>query len=505
MVAAGILFSRVLGFVRERVFAYYFGNAPAADAFRAALKIPNLVRNFLGEGTLSASFIPVYTRAVERGDEAGARALAGAVLGLLSAATAASALLGIWLAPVITDFVAFGFPPETRALTIQLVRVLFPMTGLMVVSGWCLGILNSHGRFFLAYAAPGVWNIAGIAALWLGASWRPGAGPAYLAMALAWGTLIGSLLQVGVQLPGCARLLRGLPFSLATQTPGLSAVLQAWVPVLLGAGVAQVASIIDTQLGSLAGPGSVAALGYAQLLQNLPISLFGVSVAAASLPDLSREADRETGRQLLRDRLGAGFSRIFFFVCPIGLAYVVLGRCLVAALFETGRFGAVETDVVSGVLAAYGVGLLGFATVKLFASGYYALRDTRTPVVVAASSLAVGTGLSLIFMYRSSFGVAGIAFGSSLAAFLNTVLHLRGLDRRLGEAILGRDELRSAGRVIVASALAALLGAGLLAVARGWHPIPLAAVACSGFGLGYLFVAALLGHEEARRLLRRRR
>jgi len=502
MVAGGILFSRILGFVRERVFAHYFGNAAAADAFRAALKIPNLVRNFLGEGTLSASFIPVYAQALERGDRAAGRALAGAVLGFLLALTAASSLLGIWLAPLITDFVAFGFPPGTRDLTIHLVRILFPMTGLMVVSAWCLGVLNTHGRFFLPYAAPAAWNIAGIAALWTAATWRPGADTVFLAKALAWGTLFGSLIQVAVQLPACARLVQGVPLSLDPSAPGLRTVVRSWVPVLLGAGVAQVASIIDTQLGSLAGEGGVAALGYAQLLQNLPISLFGVSVAAASLPDLSREADRAEAARLLRDRLGAGFSRIVFFVCPIAVAYVVLGRSLVAAFFQTGRFGAEETLIVGGVLAAYGVGLLGFSTVKLFASGYYALRDTRTPVIVAASSLAVGTLLSLLFIYRSSFGVAGIALGSSLAAFLNTVLHIEGLDRRLGVAILGPVEREAAGRVLFASALAAVAGLGVEALVRSTHPIMAALLIYAGFGLSYLLAAGLLGHREARRLWR---
>jgi len=502
MVAAGIFVSRILGFVRERVFAHYFGNSPAADAFRAALKIPNLVRNLLGEGTLSASFIPVYARAAERNDSRAARALAGATLGILTAITAVSALLGIWLAPAITDFVAFGFPPETRDLTVRLVRILFPMTGLMVVSGWCLGILNTHGRFFLPYAAPAIWNIAGIAALWGVASWRPGSTIEDLAIALAWGTLAGSLLQVAIQLPTCARLLQGLPFSLDYRNQDLRTVFLSWVPVVIGAGVAQIASIVDTQLGSLTGPGGVAALGYAQLLQTLPISLFGVSVAAASLPDLSREADDEAGRQLLRNRLGAGFSRIFFFVAPVGLAYIVLGRPLIAALFQTGRFGTLETDVVSGVLAAYGVGLLGFATVKLFASGYYALRDTRTPVLVAATSLAIGTGLSLFFMYRTPFGVAGIAFGSSLAAFLNTVLHVVGLDRRLGITIVGRGELMAAGQVVLASTVATLAGLGMQSLAGRWHPIPAATAIYGVFGVAYLVAGALLGNPEARRLAR---
>jgi putative peptidoglycan lipid II flippase len=264
--------------------------------------------------------------------------------------------------------------------------------------------------------------------------------------------------------------------------------------------VAQIASIIDTQLGSLTGEGGVAALGYAQLLQTLPISLFGVSVAAASLPDLSREADKHEGMRLLRDRLGAGFARIVFYVCPVSVAYVVLCGPLIAAFYQTGRFGAEETQVVGGILAAYGVGLLGFATVKLFASGYYALRDTRTPVVVAASSLAVGTGLSLLFMYRTSFGVAGIAFGSSLAAFLNTLLHVSGLDRRMGEQIVGPGERRSTLVVLAASAAAGAAAWGATLVTSTLHPIPRAALLSALFGVVYLACAALLGHGEAKRI-----
>ncbi|MGH7703405.1 MAG: lipid II flippase MurJ, partial [Gemmatimonadales bacterium] len=311
-------------------------------------------------------------------------------------------------------------------------------------------------------------------------------------------------LQVLIQLPTCARLLGGLRLSLDTGVDGFRAVWLAWVPVLLGAGAAQIASIIDTQLGSLTGEGGVAALGYAQLLQSLPISLFGVSVAAASLPDLAREADREQGMSLLRDRLGAGFARIVFFVAPVAVAYIVLGEPLVAAFYQTGRFGRDETQVVAAVLAAYGVGLLGFATVKLFASGYYALRDTRTPVMVAATSLAVGTGLSLLFMYRSPFGVAGIALGSSLAAFLNTLLHLHGLDRRMGLAIVGHRERRAGAVALAAAAAAGLAGWFAVRLTTAQHPIPRAALVGFVFGAAYLGVAAMLGHTEARRLFRMR-
>ncbi len=498
--AAGILFTRVLGFVRERVFAHYLGNGPAADAFRAALKIPNVLRNLLGEGTLSASFIPVYARLLERGDEAGARALAGAVLGLLTAASAAAALIGIALAPVLTDVVAFGFEGATRELTITLVRILFPMTGLMVVSGWCLGVLNSHRRFFLPYAAPAVWNVAGIAALWVAAFWDRR--PASLAVALAWGTMAGSLLQVVIQLPACARLLRGLPFRVSAAVAGVREVRTAWLPVVLGAGVAQVASVVDTQLGSLA-PGGVAALGYAQLLQSLPISLFGVAVAASALPELSREAGREQGGALLRERIGAGLVRIAFFVLPVAVGYVLLGELLVGVLFETGRFGREDTAVVAGLLAAYGVGLLAQAATKLLASGYYGLQDTRTPVRIAIATLIGGTALGSWFLTRTGFGVAGIAFGSALGAWAYAVLALAGLDRRLGAPVIGAGERDALIRVALATALAA--GAGLLAlrVAGGLPLLARAALAWGAFGAAYLGAGAALGLAEARGILRR--
>lgn len=170
-VAAGILLTRILGYVRERVFAHYLGNGPAADAFRAALRIPNAIRNLLGEGTLSASFIPAYAALNERPDKTGARALAGAILGLLLLGAGLLALVGIAFAPGLAAVLAPGFDPATRALTVSLLRLLFPMSGLMVVSAWCLGVLNTHRRFFLPYAAPAVWNVAGIAALVGAATW----------------------------------------------------------------------------------------------------------------------------------------------------------------------------------------------------------------------------------------------------------------------------------------------------------------------------------------------
>jgi len=487
-VATGIVVARILGFLRERIFAHYFGNGPAADAFRAALKIPNLIRNLLGEGTLSASFIPVYAALLQReGHEAGRR-LAGVVASLLALLTAAAALVGIALAPLITDVVAPGFSGATRDLTIRLVEILFPMSGVMILSAWCLGVLNTHGRFFLSYAAPAMWNIAQIATLVaLGARLAGNR----LVVALAWGALAGSLLQVAVQLPTTLRLLRGLYWSLNLAVTGVRRVIRAWLPVLFGAGVAQVSSIIDTQLASLLGGGAVAVLGYTQLLSMLPLSLFGVSIAAAALPDLSRDAAGQ-GADALRRRLGDGIRRLAFFVLPSAFALAALGQPIVAAVFQTGRFGPEDTALVTGVLAAYAIGLPAQASVKLLASGFYAQGDTRTPVRIAALSLAVAAGAAFTLMQW--LGPAGIALGSSVGAYLNMSLNYGGLVRRVGRP-LAQPELRSLWTAILSATVATL--AGLATALPGWGPWPTTLAAGGVFLVAYQTVGLMLRHPDA--------
>jgi len=487
-VAAGIVVARILGFVRERLFAAYFGNGPAADAFRAALKIPNLIRNLLGEGTLSASFIPVYAGLLKRGGEEAARQLAGVIASLLVVLTALSALVGVALAPMITDVVAPGFAGPTRELTVRLVEILFPMSGLMILSAWCLGVLNTHGRFFLSYAAPAMWNIAQIATLVALGGRLAGS---RLVVALAWGALLGAGLQIAVQLPATLRLVRGIYWSLNLTAEGVARVIGAWVPVVLGAGIAQVSSIVDTQLASLLGGGAVAALGYSQLLSTLPLSLFGVSVAAAALPDLSRDAAGQAV-DLLRQRLADGLRRLAFFVLPSAFALAAFGRPVVAAIFQTGRFGAEDTALVTGILAAYAIGIPAQAAIKLLASGYYAQGDTRTPVRMGAASVALAAGSAYVLMHW--LGPAGIGLGSAAGAYVNLGLHYRGLSRRVGR-LLGPSTWPALG-----AALAASLGATAVAqalVPAGWGAWGQTVAVLALFSLVYGAVGLALRHPDA--------
>src|SRR6185437_16232474 len=275
LVAAGIFLSRIAGLLRDRVFAHYFGNSDAADAFRAAFRIPNFLQNLFGEGVLSASFIPVYARlnAEERHEEASQ--LAEAIFALLLLVTTVLVALGVWSTPWLIDLIAPGFHGEKRQLTIVLVQILFPGAALLVFSAWCLGILNSHRRFFLSYAAPVVWNIAMITALvWGGRNHTE----QRLAVLLAIGSVIGSGLQFAVQLPRVVGFLWPLRLRLHT-AEHVKVVVNNFFPVFLSRGVVQISAYIDAWLGSYLGTGAVAALGYAQTLYTLPVSLFGMAVS----------------------------------------------------------------------------------------------------------------------------------------------------------------------------------------------------------------------------------
>jgi putative peptidoglycan lipid II flippase len=286
-------------------------------------------------------------------------------------------------------------------------------------------------------------------------------------------------------------------WGLALSTTGVRPVLRAWGPVVIGAGVVQISSIVDTQLGSLLGTGAVAVLGYAQLVALLPISLFGVSVAAVALPELSRDA-ATTDLDVLRRRVSDSSRRITYFVVPSAYAFVVLGTPIVATLFQTGRFGAADTAVVAGVLAAYAVGLLAQASVKLFASGFYALGDTRSPVRIAIFAVALSAALEALLMQW--LGPAGIALGAAVGAYVNVGLLTARLERRIGPVVTAGDR-----RPLVAVLLGATAAAGLaFAGVRVLQGAPIGVtclVGLAAFTTGYGGVTFALRHPEARRLI----
>lgn len=450
------------------MFAHYFGASPFADAWRAALRMPNVLQNLLSEGTLSASFIPIYAQLVEEGrEEEGAR-FAGAAFGLLTLTAGALALAGIVLAPVLVGVFFDGFDPERRALTVDLVRVLFPMTALLVISAWSLGILNTHRRFFLPYVAPVGWNAAIIGAMLVGALGWGLSGEA-LARILAWGALIGGGVQSGVQLPFALRLLKEFRPSLSREVHGVREAIRNFVPVVAARGAVNLGSWLDFTLAAYLATGAVASLGYAQTLYLLPISLFGMSVAAAELPELSRGRQRQAS--VLGEEVSAGMQRVAYFLIPSALGYIFLGNVITAAIYQTGAFGGPEVRVTWAVLAAYALGMPASALSRLLSSAFYAMRDTRTPARIAyvRVALALGAGLAMMFpldrlaVGELRLGATGLALGASLAAWLELLLLRRSLRRSIGLPGVGGSRLVRMGTAGVAAT-----GSGLLVL--DWLP-----------------------------------
>jgi putative peptidoglycan lipid II flippase len=492
-VGAGIFLSRLTGFGRDVAIAAFFGTGLAADAYTAALRIPNIVRNLLGEGTLSASFIPVYSGLLGRGAEADARRLAGNVLGLLLILGAVLSGLGVLLAPALTRLIVPGWDAESVTLTTRLVRILFPMAGFMILAGWCLGVLNSHRRFFLSFAAPTLWNTAQIIGLLV--AWQAGWEP--LVIALAWSTLVGGALQFLVQLPAARRLAGAVKLSLRLDWQPVRLVVRNFGPVVVGAGVAQLSGFLDIFLASFLAHGAVATLYYAQRLYYLPLSLFGTSVAAASLPELSREAESKA-HEALRTRLRDGFRGIAFAIIPSALAFIVFGDWIVATLFQRGDFTALSALWVYATLAAYAVGLPAASSVKLFASGFHAMLDTRTPVRYAVVALVIGASLGAVLMWW--LYAPGLATGAAVGSWCYLMLLWNGLAKRIG-TIFSREDLIYVVKLAAAAVAGALGGIGvesLIAPASSFASGELMRLAVTAgtlvvFGVVYLAISKILG------------
>lgn len=530
LVAAGILASRVMGLVRQLIFANYLGLSPAAAAYSAAIRIPNFLQNLLGEGVLSASFIPVYAslRAKKLDDEADR--VAGGVFGLLLLMTTVLVTLGVLFTGFLVVAIAPGFAGEQRELTITLTRILFPGTGLLVMSAWCLGILNSHRRFFLSYAAPVVWNGCIIAAL-VGFGHR-GDSDARVTWA-AIGMVVGSLAQFFVQVPNVLKLLGRFRPSVWLKIAGVREVLRNFLPAVLSRGVVQISAWLDNAYASLITERALAALTNAQTLSLLPISLFGMAVSAAELPEMSADAARtaEDRAAVLRTRISTGLQRIAFFVVPSAAAFIFIGEQL-AGLFQRGQFTARDSRYVWYLLIAAAVGLLSQTMGRLYSSAFWAMKDVRTPLRIAALRVGLGAGLGYVaarilpgaLNLPAELGAAFLTATTGLVAFLEYTLLRRALARQIGDVGVPPGRLPTLWASAIGAGLAAFGLKTALAAQFGsselneWGgtfspppnlpPLIVAGGCIATFGAVYGLLTLLLGVPQAQaiagRLLRRR-
>lgn len=498
-VGAGILLSRLLGLVRDRVFAHYFGNSDAADAFRAAFRIPNYLQNLFGEGVLSASFIPVYSRLRAKEEHQEASRLAEAIFAVLFLTTSVLALLGILATPYLIAVIAPGFHGAKRELTIHLVRILFPGAALLVLSAWCLGILNSHRKFFLSYAAPVIWNITIIAAF----LWRGGkTNEMGLAVIIAIASVVGSALQFAMQLPAVLGFLRPLRMEMQMGGEHVRGVVRTFLPVFVSRGVVQISAYLDSVIASYLPTGAVSAFMYAQTLNSLPVSLFGMAISAAELPAMSTVlgTDAEIA-VVLRERLLNGLRKITFFVIPSAVAFVVLGDVIVATIYRGGHFTATDVTFVWSVLAGSGVGLLASTSGRLYSSAFYSLRDTRTPLRFAILRVTITVALGYFFALPlprmlhidQHWGVAGLTLSAGMAGWVEFTLLRRALHGRIGTV---PTETSRVARLWISAILAAAAAFALKRVLPFHKPLLAGPVVLVAFGLVY-FVAVTLMQVRA--------
>ena len=533
-----MLASRVLGLVREAVIASLAGAGALADVVAAAFRAPNALQNLLGDQALSASFIPVYSRFVGEGRRREAGALAGAVFGLLFAVMAALSLLGVLLAPWLVRLFFPGFAGDAEAvaagqavvdrlaLTTRAVRISFPMVAAITLSAWCLAVLNSHRRFLLPYIAPCFWNASVIAVVLFVAARVTGVEAdrvEALVLAACWGGLLGGLLQFAVQLPSVLRATGGFRPSFSLRAPGVRKVLTRLWPAMAGRGAGQLGAYVDGLLASLLAEGAVGVLAWGQRLYLLPISLFGVSVAAAELPELARldgnEEERSKAAAHRAERAAAAMS---FLVSPTMVGYLALGMGIVGAVYRYGAFDLGDNWLVYLVLAAYSLGLLASSASRLLQSVFFSFGDTASPARIVLVRLAVaaglGAGLMTIFDRVAvadlrlpgwlglavveapdalRLGAVGLALGSAVGSWFELTLLLRGLRRRSAPV----RPWRAWGRHLPLAILCLAPWAATQTLVPG-PPWIAGVVPVIGFAVTYLMAAHLLKVPEARLLLR---
>ena len=480
VVSIAVLASRVLGVVREQIFAVFFGAGRELDAFITAFRIPNLLRDLFAEGALSAAFVSTFTQYLERGGEAAAWRLASLVINALLIVVGTITLIGIWIAPDVVLAIAPGFAaiPGKVGLTVGLTRIMFPFLPLVALAAVAMGILNTRNVFGVPASAAAFFNVGSIvgglgAAYWLAPDYVRGilgavathhaapTDPALAARAItgmAIGTLIGGLLQFVVQVPSLGRVgFRYRPV-LHPSDPGLQQVMRLMAPATIGAAAVQVNVFINNNFASYLGNGPVSWLNVAFRFMQLPIGLFGVALGTVTLPLVSRHVARGD-RAALRRTLAESLELVGLLCLPAAAGLALFAVPVIGLIYEHGRFTPADTTAAAQALAAYTAGLAGYAGIKVLAPAFYALDDARTPMLVSLVSIAVNYVLNWTFVRRLGFGHVGLALSTSAVALGNFALLYVVLRRRVGP--LGSRLPVALARIALAAAVMAAVAGGL--------------------------------------------
>jgi putative peptidoglycan lipid II flippase len=459
VVGAATLLSRIFGFIRDVVIAWFFGAGFSSDAFFVAFRIPNLLRRLFAEGSLTIAFIPVFTEYLTLRGKEEAFHLASSAIRLLSAMLVIAAIFGILFAPLIVRLIAPGFndDPEKYSLTVTLTRLMFPYIFFIGMVALSMGILNALGHFAAPAFAPVLLNLAMIGAVFLiSPHLSDGIHPVF---GLAIGVLIGGVLQLLLQVPFLIK--KGIFFwkKASIYHSGLKKIGRLMLPAIFGAAVYQINILVGTLLASLLPEGSVSYLYYADRLVQFPLGIFGIAIATAVLPSISRQASAKD-LEAVKDTFAYAIQLVFFITIPAMVGLIILREPIVALLFKRGAFDADATRLTAYALLCYSIGLWAFAAVRIVVSTFYALQDTKTPVRMAVISVIANIVLGIILMRYLSHG--GLALSTSLASILNLGLLVWALRQRLG--FLGlRTIAASVGQSLACSTI---MGAGVWTIAR---------------------------------------
>jgi putative peptidoglycan lipid II flippase len=444
------LVSRIFGMVRDLVIAMQFGSSAAADAFFVAFRLPNMQRKILGEGAVSAAFIPVFSDILNTKGEKSAWEMTANLLNILFALLVTVTLAMIVFSPAVVTVFAPGFldDPEKFALTVELTRWMAPYLIFIGLAAFCMGILNTFGVFALPAAAPVLLNLCMIVgALFISPLMEE---PIF---GLAIGVLAGGILQLLIQIPATVKNGLRCVGSFQVKHPDIIRIGKLMVPVIFGLAVYEINMLVDTLLASLLPGGSISYLYYGNRLVQMPLGVFGVALGVAILPMLSRQASQKDFPELIKT-LAFGIRLILFITIPATVGLIVLRFPIVNTLWERGEFLRVSTEGTTTALLYYSVGLCAFAGIKIIAPAFYSLQDTKTPVKIGAWAMLLNIVLNVILMGPLQHG--GLALATSISALFNILLLIYFLRKRLG-LMGGRKILLSTLKLALSSTLMGII------------------------------------------------
>ncbi len=455
IVGLAVMCSRVLGLIREQVCAALFGGGGAMDAFTAAFRIPNLLRDLFAEGALSTAFVTTFSKTAVRSNDRAAWRLANKIATMAAVVLGTLCVLGIVFSPQLVATLAPGFNADKAALTVTLTRIMFPFILLVSLAALVMGMLNAKNVFGMPAMASSFFNVGSIVGgVVLGYWLDPHFGPLAL-YGLAIGTLIGGGLQLGVQLPHLHRMGFRYHLDFKWRDPGVAAVLSLMGPSVIAASTTQFNVLVNSIFASHLGDGPIFWLAIAFRLMQLPLGLFGVALGTVTLPLLSRLA--AAGHlPAFRSELARGMRFAFLLTIPCTVGLVMLAGPIVSVLYQHGRFDAHQTSEAAGALRFYAIGLAGYAALKVLVNAFYALDHRRTPMYVSFFAVALNLMLNWIFTRQLGWGHRGLAFSTGCVATCNFIFlyalmhhHLKGLETRRMSALLIKVSLASAALAVV--------------------------------------------------------